>query len=254
MIDDRTTAYLLDELLQDEAEQFEEQCFSQLEWPEVELEAAEEDLIQAYVKNELSPERRRRFEENYLTTEARRERVLLARSFLQVVCSASQPAPAPTWTQRVIGFLKSLIFAPRVPLLKFATLVVTLALAATLLWLPFRTTPPRTFAQLNLAISYDVRGGSSQIQRVTLPLPEDALRISLALPESTPQGVSYRVQWEDIRRPISNLDIEKQDANSVSVIIPANKLSPGQYALKLFRNNPDGTEEPVQGSYLFNVD
>src|SRR5687768_5280101 len=128
MTDDRTTAYLLDELPQDEAEEFEEQCFSQLEWPEVELEAAEEDLIQAYVKNKLSPDRQRRFEENYLTTEARRERVLFARAFLQVVCSTSQPAPAPTptWTQSVIGFLKSLVFAPRVPVLKFATLVVTL--------------------------------------------------------------------------------------------------------------------------------
>ena len=71
MTDERTTAYLLDELPQHEAEQFEEQCFSQPEWPEVELESAEEDLIQAYIKNELSPERRRRFEENYLTTAAR---------------------------------------------------------------------------------------------------------------------------------------------------------------------------------------
>jgi len=256
MTDDRTTAYLLDELPQDEAEQFEEQCFSQLEWPEVELEGAEEDLIQAYVKEELSPERRRRFEENYLRTEARRERVLLARSFLQVVCSSSQPVPtpAPAWTQMVIGFLKSLVFAPRPAVVRVATVVVTLGLAAALLWLPFRTTPPRTFAQLNLAISYDTRAGGSQVQSITLPLAEDALRISLPLPQPAPQGATYRVQWEDIRSPIGNLDIEKQDGNSVSVIIPANKLSPGQYALKLFRNNPDGTEEAVQGSYLFNVD
>jgi hypothetical protein len=256
MTDERTTAYLLDELPQDEAEQFEEQCFSQPEWPEMELEAAEEDLIQAYVKDELSPERRLRFEENYLTTEARKERVLLAKSFLQVVCSVSQPTPAPTptWTQRVIGFLKSLVFAPGSAVPRFATVVVTLGLAAALLWLSFRTTPPQTFAHLNLAISYDARAGSSQVQRVKLPLPEDALRISLALPQPAQQGVTHRVQWEDIRRPLGDLDIEKQDANSISVIIPAGKLTIGQYTLKLFRKNPDGTEERLPGNYLFNVD
>ena len=258
MTDERTTAFLLDELSQDEAEQFEEQCFSQPEWPEPELEAAEEDLIQAYVKEELSPERRIRFEKNYLTTDARKERLLFARSFLQVVCTANQPkprpAPATTWKQKVIDFLKALVVSPRIPVLKFATLVVILGLIVALLWLSFRTTSPQTFAHLNLTISSDARGGSSRIQRVPLPLTEDALRISLALPESTLQGVTYRVQWEDIRRPIGDLDIEKQDASSVSVIIPANKLSSGQYALKLFRKNPDGTEERVQGSYLFNVD
>ena len=254
MTDDRTTAYFLDELPQDEAEQFEEQCFSQPEWPEMELEAAEEDLIQAYVKNELSPERRRRFEENYLTTDARRERVLFARSFLRVVCSAGQPAPAPAWTQRVIGFLKSLVFAPGVPVLKFGTLFVTLGLAAALLWLSFRTAPPQTFAHRNLAISYSARGEGSQIQRVTLPLAEDALRISLALPQPAPQGSTYRVQWEEVKRSLGDLNIEKQDANSISVIIPANKLTIGQYTLKLFRKNPDGTDERLPGNYYFNVD
>jgi len=120
-----------------------------------------------------------------------------------------------------------------------------------LLWPSFRTTPPQTFAQLNLAISYDTRAGGSQVRSITLPLAEDALKISLALPQPAPQGATYRVQWEDIRRPLGNLEIEKQDANSISVIIPADKLTPGQYLLKLFRKNPDGTEEGVPGSYLF---
>lgn len=255
MTDERTTAYLLDELPQDEAEQFEEQCFSQPEWPDVELEAAEEDLIQAYLKEELSPERRLRFEENYLTTEARKEKVLLARSFLQVVCSVTQPTPIPappsTWTQKVLDFLKALVSSPRPAVLKFASIVVTVGLAATLLWLSSRTSPPQTFAQLNLAISYDTRAGGSQIPNITLPLDKDAVRISLALPQPAPQGATYRVQWENVKRSLGDLDIEKQDNNSVSVIISADKLTPGQYLLKLFRKNPDGKEEPVPGSYLF---
>lgn len=251
MNEERTTAYLLNELPQPEAEHFEEQCFAQVEWPDVELDSAEEDLIQAYIKNELSPERRRRFEENYLTTEARRERVLLARSFLRVVCSESRQKLS--WTQRLAGFLKAPAFAPQFAVPRFAAIFVTLGLIATLLLFVVRTKPPQTFAYLSLPVSSDTRSVGSQVPTVKLPLAEDALKISLALPESSSQGATYRVQWEDVTRPIQDLDIEK-DANSLSVIIPADKLKPGQFTLKLFRKNPDGTDVRVPGNYYFNVE
>lgn len=250
MTEERITAYLLDELPQHEADQFEEECFAQQEWPELELEAAEEDLIQAYIKNELSPERRRRFEENYLTTTAREEKVLLARSFLRVVC----PARQQTWTQRLFSFLKSMIFAPHFAVPRFATIVLTLGLIAALLWFVYPPKRPQTFAHLNLTISFDTRAASNQVQNISLPLAEDALRISMALPEPAPQGATYRVQWEDVKGPLENLEIEKQDTNSVSVVIPANKLTRGQYSLKLFRKDPDGTETRVSGNYYFNVE
>jgi hypothetical protein len=62
------------------------------------------------------------------------------------------------------------------------------------------------------------------------------------------------VQWENKKGLITDLAVENQGANPLSVIIPAKKLSPGQYALKLFRTNPDGTEERVPGNYFFNID
>jgi len=102
MTDERAAAYLLEELTEREAEQFEEQCFAQPEWPAIDLDAAEDDLIEAYVCNELSPDRQQRFEKYYLTTGAREERVLLARSFLRVVCSADPPKPS--WMDRVRVF------------------------------------------------------------------------------------------------------------------------------------------------------
>lgn len=252
MTDERTTAYLLNELPAPEAEQFEEQCYTQPEWPDAELDSAEADLIHAYIKNELTPERQRRFEEDYLTTEARRERVLLARSFLRVVCSVNQPKL--TWTQRLVGFLKSLVFAPQFFVPRFATIVVALGLTSALLWFAIRPKAPQTFAYINLEISTATRAGGSQTQKVRSPLAEDALRISLALPQPVPQRATYRVQWEDIKGPLENLEIEKQDANSLSVIIPADKLTPGQYVLKLFQKDPDGTDERVLGNYFFIVE
>ena len=248
MIEERTTAYLLNELPEPEAEQFEEHCFTQPEWPDVELDSAEADLIHAYIKNELSPERQRRFEENYLTTEARRERVLIARSFLRVICPVNKPKL--TRTQKLFAFLKSLAFAPQNAVPRFAAIVVVVGLIATLAWLLLRTKPPLTFAALDLVISSDQRDVGTQPQKVKLPLEKDALRITLALPEAA----TYRVQWEGIKGRLKDLEIEKQDANSISVIIPAGALTPGQYALKLFRKNPDGPDDPVPGSYLFIVE
>ena len=250
MTNERTTAYLLDELPEHEAQQFEEECFSQPDWPEV-VEFAEEDLIQAYIDDELSPERRLRFEENYLTTQARIERVAFAKACPHVVC---QQKPAPTLTQRVLDFLKALVFSPRFAVPRYATILVTFGLIATVLWFSLRTTPPRTFAHINLAILDDNRSAGTSTHKVKLPLAEDALRISLLLPESATQDATYRVQWEDKKGPIQDLAVEKPDSNPISVIIPAHKLTPGRYALKLFRQNADGTEDRVSGNYFFNVE
>ena len=244
MTDERTTAYLLNELAEPEAELFEDECFAQPEWPDMELESAEEDLIYAYIKNELSPERRRRFEENYLTTEARRERVLFARSIMDVVCQ-----PKPTWRQRLVDSFKSLAFTSQFPVPKFAAIVLAAGLIATVAWFALRTKPPQTFLPLNLMISTDTRGESSRAQIVQLPLKEDALRITLTLPEPG----EYRVQWDDIKGTRKYLEIEKQDAKSISVIIPAGELTPGQYALKLVPKSTNETAEPLLGSYLFEV-
>src|SRR5688500_14269054 len=200
MTDERTTEYLLEELTEPEAEQFEEQCFAQPEWPAGELESAELDLIDAYIKKELTPERQRRFEEQYLTTDARKERVLLARSFLRVVCSNNHVKPS--LTQRVLAWFKMVVSGSWLPIPKFATAVLAVGLAATLLWcsMPMRT--PQTFADINLQISNDTRRTNEQTKIVNLPITQDALRIKLARPASDPASATYRVQWEDIKGPL----------------------------------------------------
>ena len=251
MTDERTTAYLLEELTAPEAEQFEEQCFAQQEWPSGDLESAEQDLIDAYIKKELTPERERRFEEQYLTTDARKERVLLARSFLRVVCANNHAKPG--WTQRVLAWFKMLASGSWWPIPKFASVVLAVGLVGTLLWFSMPPRAPQTFADINLHISSNNRGTNDQAEIVNLPLTQDALRIKLARPASDPASSTYRVQWEDLKGPLEDLRIDSQDAKSISVVIPTDKLRPGQYSLELFRQNEDGTERPVPGSYFFEV-
>src|SRR5437763_8489164 len=90
MIDERIIAYLLKELPEEELERFEDECFGQESWP-AQLDLVEEDLIDAYLRDELTRKRRQRFELNYLTTEARRGRVRMTAAFLRYVdeCNAA---------------------------------------------------------------------------------------------------------------------------------------------------------------------
>lgn len=247
MTEERITAYLLQELTEREAEQFEEQCFALPEWPAGKLESAEDDLIDEYVRNELPPDRHRRFEENYLITEARKERVLLARSFLCVACSGNPPKP--NWRDRFRRFWKVPGLIPR-----YASVVAVLVLAVALfVWSWSRLTVPRTFADINLTSmasarrSYDTT--TPPIQKISLPLGADALRISLTLPEPTPEGATYSVRWENVQGLLKILKIESEDATTIRVMIPAGDLTPGQYTLKVMRKQ--GQTEQRIADYFF---
>ena len=102
MTDEHITAYLLGELSEEESERFEEECFAQENWP-AQIDSVEEDLIDDYLRRELSPRQRQSFENNYLTTVARMERVRMAAALLGLVAPAElvlepaspDPKPAP---------------------------------------------------------------------------------------------------------------------------------------------------------------
>ncbi|MGA2117914.1 MAG: hypothetical protein ABSH56_24570 [Bryobacteraceae bacterium] len=61
------------------------------------LAAAENDLVDAYVRGELSRESRERFESSYLTSERRREKASFAEAFLLWSRAIPAPADARRW-------------------------------------------------------------------------------------------------------------------------------------------------------------
>jgi|SRR5689334_12328181 len=247
MTDERMTAYLLQELTEEEAERYEEQCFAQEEWPS-ELESAEQELIDAYLNNELSKARRLRFEKNYLTTDARKARVLTAQSLHKVL----PPPPSPPKTT----FREKLQALGRSPIAQTAGVILIVAASLSLL-VPYLLTgrrPPQSFQPLYLTLSSSNRATGVQPARVTLPLGADALEIYLKLPEQSTNAASFRVQWDNADNSLGELQIASRDGQSVVVVIPAAKITPGQYALRLFRINQDGTEERVSGNYFFNAE
>ena len=245
MTDERITAYLLEELTEQESEQFEEQCFAQDEWP-VEFDSAEQELIDAYLRNELSSDRRRRFQERYLTTDARKARVLAAKTIHQVLCP--EPLPKVTLRQKLQAFWQR----PLVPQAVVAVLVLAISIPIALS--VFRAgRSPQTFTSLHLEMSSSDRATGPQRQKVTLPLSTDALEIQLKLPESSAGAVAYSVQGEDVKGRLVPLEIKSQTPQAMVVIVPAGELSPGQYILKLSTTNPDGTNSEV-GNYFFTAE
>jgi methionine-rich copper-binding protein CopC len=105
-----------------------------------------------------------------------------------------------------------------------------------------------------LTISHSNRAEGPQAGQIKLPPDAAGLKISLTLPQPSPPAIAgYRVDLENDNGEAKSVEIAGQDAQSVLVVIPAAQLARGQYALKLFAVQADGTEQRVNGSYYFIV-
>lgn len=256
MTDDRIIAYLLEELPEDDLERFEDECFAQASWP-TQIDLAEEDLIDAYLRHELTAERRQRFEQNYLTTAARQARVSMAAALLRHIDERNAAYKTPvavlptehTWAEHFRAFWSRQSWA-----LRAATAIAAVVIIAGTLWF-FRAPSPRSFATLSLTISRSNRAEGVQAGKVKLPPDAEALKISLTLPQPSPSAAAgYRVELENDNSEAKSAEVAGKDAQSVLVVIPAAQLARGQYAVKLFAIQPDGTEQRINGSYFFIVE
>jgi hypothetical protein len=257
MTDEAIIAYLLEELPEDAVEQFEDECFAQENWP-TQISLVEGDLIDDYLRNQLSPERRQRFEQNYLTTEARQERVSMAAALLRHIdeCNAvSGPAVAvaakqPSGIERFRAFWAARTFGFRA-----VAGIALIAILSGASWLLFFSNPsPRTFATLNLTISSSNRAEGAQIGRIKLPPRTDDLKIALTVPKQSPTAARYRVELENDNRQSKSVEVIGYEDESVLLVIPTVQLSRGQYALKLFAVQTDGSEQRINGSYYFLIE
>ena len=273
MTDERIVAYLLKELPDEELERFEDECFEQESWP-AQLDAVEEDLIEDYLREGLAPERRARFEQNYLATAARRERVRMAAALLrllderrteeeveeedeeeaeELVAPAAAPVmPPPTvesWAERFRAFWGGHAWAPRAA----AALALVLVVAGAWSLYRSRTSAPQTVAALELNVRNSDRAAGTVPGRVKLAPDTDALRVALTIPEGSPPSARYRVELENREGETKTAHVDGQEGRTVSVLIPAAQLARGRYVLKLFAVGADGTEQPAD-KYFFNVE
>jgi hypothetical protein len=250
----RVVSYLLGQMSEEEAEQFEDDCFAQKRWPS-QIQSVEDDLIDAYLHKELPLEQRALFEQNYLTTEARWERVRMAAALLRQVCEpevVEPPVVVPersTWVERLKAFRGGRGWVLRLGSVAAALFIL---IGGTWFYLA-RIRPPRAVATLTLTGSVMNRSEGVEAGTIKLSPNVDALKVFLTLPERATPAQRYRAELDSEDGETSTLTITGQDGNAVSVLIPASLLARGQYAVTLLAVGDDGDERPY-GTYFFNVE
>lgn len=238
--------YLLRQLTDDQQQETEQRLLVEDDFFE-ELETTEAQLADEYVAGKLTEAEREQFEQHFLTTPRRQQDVQFARAFRRYV--AVHPVQK---TQRA-GQSWWQVWDSQSWVLRAAAAVVAVTAIAVAVWffLP-RASAPDTFATLSLTLSAGNRAESVRAPRI--PLPPNALKIVLKLPDTSRPATSYRVKLLSGDGEMRTLEIAGRDAQTVSVVIPAAQLKRGPYALKLLALNADGTEQPVNGSYLFAIE
>jgi anti-sigma-K factor RskA len=118
--------YLLGELPEEQQVQIEDRAFSDKDYLAT-ITAVENDLIDEYVRGELSVTDRQRFESRFLASAERRKRVEFAKALRTVVSESTTPeknAPGWSWRESLYAFLNGLNPAARLAFVAAAILVV----------------------------------------------------------------------------------------------------------------------------------
>jgi hypothetical protein len=124
--------YLLGTLSEEEQVQIEDHAFSDPAYMGA-IEAAEADLIDAYVREELPPQHRRQFESRFFTSAQRRNRVEFARALERVASESKVRPPVPGPTSAWRAFLDAM--RGWNPALQFAAGMAALIMIAGVSWL-----------------------------------------------------------------------------------------------------------------------
>ena len=236
----RIREYLLDKLSDDEREKIEERLMVEDALFE-ELEILKGELVEEYREGELTGPDRKSFEDGFLSSQDGRQRQLFAVA-IDTLERHRQP-------QR-LGFLEKVSAFFRKPEWAIPSVALAAVIIAALIWILIPQQPARYIA-VTLSSSAATRS-TDDVSYPTIPIPADAseLRVSLALPQPATPNTRYRIVLDD-RHELTSLKPSGQDANSVSVVIPAQQVRPGLYALVVYEIKADGTERQIPGSYKF---
>jgi hypothetical protein len=178
--------YLLGNLTEDEQVQVEDRAFADPDYLAA-VEAAEADLIDAYVRGELAESDRRGFEARFLTSAPRRTKVEFAKAFARV---AAESRPADSGVARQRSGLETLFRAFRRwnPALQFAAGFAALICVAGASWLTVENAAMRS------------RVAALEAERRNLEIREQAVRRQLGEEQSRAGSLAAQL----LQRPSSD--------------------------------------------------
>jgi len=267
--EDRIIAYLLGQAPPEEAEQLDELSVTDDEFA-ARLRAAENDLVDGYVRGELSGGRLERFQSVYLSSTRRREKVALARSFLALADRGTpavmrQRAPIKRFPKWALALAASvvmvaggiLLYRPSQPGPPPGSATQPQAKAPRPEQPP-QTPPPVPGPRLETAVAIVLAPqlrGAGAIPTLSLTPGTDSALFHLELESDDSAG--YRVA---LRNPASDqvmwrsglLHSEARgEPRTVSVKVPARLFKPQTYTLEL--SGVAASRMELIGSYTFRV-
>jgi hypothetical protein len=227
--DDQTIIrYLLDELSEEDGARLEE-AYLEDESLFERLRALEEELIEEYVKGELSSRERGLFERHYLASEQRRARIETARQLVQV-CSVKSPArPAPNGridskffsVSSWLGLIERQRLAFGFGVAAALLLIVGLGLVIELLRL-----------RGQLAVVDEERAGLEQrVKEGKLQLDHEREQLA----EERKKGIALREELGDVNSRLGRLKHELASSQTLKKQVVFLALTPGTRDI----NNPD---------------
>ena len=240
----RIRQYLLGHLTEEEQQNIEERLMIEDDLFE-ELEISKGELIEEYCAGELTEPEHRWFGQHYLASAEGRQQHTFALALQCIKRPVLEPQPL-TLFERLGAFLQKWRWA--VAIGAPAALVIAIAIG---LQVSRRTQASPTFYSFSLNSTVSQRSSSDARYHIVQLSPEiGELRITLQLPQGVTRGTNYSVELDD-RRATRRLNATSHDANSVLVVVPTAQVPEGLYALRLYSNKDDGSEQLIPGEYLF---
>lgn len=231
-----------------------------------EFDMVVDEIAALYVSDRFTGDEKERVERYFLESAERQNKVQFMGELLRQLAvepaqtngapvhepvNAAPPAvvvPPPTGMFERLGSWWRGQSVPFRAVTSFATLLI---IVGAVFWFRPGMTQP-TFASLELAMTSADRNTGTEIPKIKLS-ETDELRLKLKVPADAPAANSYRAQLRGARLS-RELPIQQQDAKSLMVVVPANDLARGSYAIELTAVTADGKELPLRGAYLFAVE
>ncbi|MGH9313560.1 MAG: hypothetical protein ACRD1S_10220 [Vicinamibacterales bacterium] len=230
------------------------------------VRAAEDDLVDDYVLNQLSPDERERFERHYLSTPCHRRRVAVARALRTAASAASGDRRARVvrwWPAAGLAAATAILVVGGFWMLRAGSQPETAAVqnpppaAAPPPPRPVEApTPPRAAAAVAaLSISPILVRGADQAAVLAIASGTDVVRLQLEggtldRPLRRGRAIIRTVGGQEIWRGPATVGSQPQELARVE--IPAARLRPEDYMVELLEVHPDGREVELY-RYFFRV-
>ncbi len=243
-LDDAVLAqFLLGALPEAESEKIEELSITD-DSTALRLQAIEHDLIDAYVRGELSRTDRARFKSSYLATPERRNRVAVANALRALDRPAGHSANWMAWAAAVVIAAVGIVYFAVAPRIQERPAPVLPRAAARL---PVSVATP----SVTLVLLPPTRGMATI---ASLRIPKGTADVHVRLQLESDDFPAYEVALRDLaaNQVIWRSTTVTAKATGVSVDVPATGLKEQNYSLEL-SGVPAAGEAEVIASYPFRV-